>query len=86
MYVFQDALQPNCPIILHFPLINECFKNYKAPGVQREESFEKDFANFYLFEGDDAADFSTFRFQYDDRAFERLASLTGEAQTQSDFG
>ena len=31
-YVFENKEDPNCPIILHFPLVNEDFREYKAPG------------------------------------------------------
>ena len=31
-YVFENKEDPNCPIIFHFPLVNEDFREYKAPG------------------------------------------------------
>ncbi|XP_067414245.1 cytosolic phospholipase A2 epsilon-like [Emydura macquarii macquarii] len=34
-YVFEDAESPRAPIVLFFPLVNDTFKKYKAPGVER---------------------------------------------------
>lgn len=31
-YVFEDAENPRAPIVLFFPLVNDTYKNYKAPG------------------------------------------------------
>ncbi|MCJ8736579.1 hypothetical protein PDJAM_G00014110 [Pangasius djambal] len=35
VYVFADEKNPDAPIVLHFPLVNVSFKEYKAPGVKR---------------------------------------------------
>uniref|UniRef100_A0A8C4W802 Phospholipase A2 n=1 Tax=Gopherus evgoodei TaxID=1825980 RepID=A0A8C4W802_9SAUR len=34
-YLFEDAESPRAPIVLFFPLVNDTFKKYKAPGVER---------------------------------------------------
>uniref|UniRef100_A0A8C3S0Q1 Phospholipase A2 n=1 Tax=Chelydra serpentina TaxID=8475 RepID=A0A8C3S0Q1_CHESE len=34
-YLFEDAENPRAPIVLFFPLVNDTFKKYKAPGVER---------------------------------------------------
>ncbi|XP_010181054.1 PREDICTED: cytosolic phospholipase A2 epsilon-like, partial [Mesitornis unicolor] len=34
-YVFEDADCPQAPTVLFFPLVNDTFKKYKAPGVER---------------------------------------------------
>ncbi|XP_037249342.1 cytosolic phospholipase A2 epsilon-like isoform X2 [Falco biarmicus] len=34
-YVFEDADSPQAPMVLFFPLVNDTFKKYKAPGVER---------------------------------------------------
>uniref|UniRef100_A0A672TNG4 Phospholipase A2 n=1 Tax=Strigops habroptila TaxID=2489341 RepID=A0A672TNG4_STRHB len=34
-YVFEDADSPRAPTVLFFPLVNDTFKKYKAPGVER---------------------------------------------------
>ncbi|XP_077178891.1 cytosolic phospholipase A2 epsilon-like [Paroedura picta] len=37
-YVFEDAEDSGAPIVVFFPLINDSFKKYKAPGVKRSPS------------------------------------------------
>uniref|UniRef100_A0A8C0U3J9 PLA2c domain-containing protein n=1 Tax=Cyanistes caeruleus TaxID=156563 RepID=A0A8C0U3J9_CYACU len=34
-YVFEEADSPQAPTVLFFPLVNDTFKKYKAPGVER---------------------------------------------------
>ncbi|XP_075783326.1 cytosolic phospholipase A2 epsilon-like isoform X2 [Pelodiscus sinensis] len=34
-YLFEDAECPRAPIVLFFPLVNDTFQKYKAPGVER---------------------------------------------------
>uniref|UniRef100_A0A663LPX8 PLA2c domain-containing protein n=1 Tax=Athene cunicularia TaxID=194338 RepID=A0A663LPX8_ATHCN len=34
-YVFLDAEDPRAPIVIHFPLVNDTFKEFKEPGVKR---------------------------------------------------
>ncbi|XP_074812783.1 cytosolic phospholipase A2 epsilon-like [Natator depressus] len=34
-YLFEDAESPRAPLVLFFPLVNDTFKKYKAPGVER---------------------------------------------------
>ncbi|NXT40790.1 PA24E phospholipase, partial [Pelecanoides urinatrix] len=34
-YVFEDADSPQAPTVLFFPLVNDTFNKYKAPGVER---------------------------------------------------
>ncbi|NXJ65704.1 PA24E phospholipase, partial [Rostratula benghalensis] len=34
-YVFQDSNMPGCPIVIFLPLVNDTFREYKAPGVKR---------------------------------------------------
>lgn len=31
-YIFEDEDNPNAPIVLHFPLVNDTFRIYKEPG------------------------------------------------------
>lgn len=40
VYVLKDHNTPGAPIILHLPLVNVSYKEYKAPGVRRETSEE----------------------------------------------
>lgn len=32
-YVFRDPIDPSCPIIIHFPLVNKTFKEQSTPGI-----------------------------------------------------
>ncbi|KAL8169462.1 UNVERIFIED_CONTAM: hypothetical protein K2H54_049725 [Gekko kuhli] len=41
-YVFDDTENPAAPIVLFFPLTNDTFKKYKAPGVERDPTNMKD--------------------------------------------
>ncbi|KAG8126131.1 hypothetical protein E2320_021356 [Naja naja] len=34
-YVFEDANNPEAPILLYFPLVNDTFQRYIAPGIER---------------------------------------------------
>uniref|UniRef100_A0A493TTR2 PLA2c domain-containing protein n=1 Tax=Anas platyrhynchos platyrhynchos TaxID=8840 RepID=A0A493TTR2_ANAPP len=34
-YIFQDSDMPRCPIVIFLPLVNDTFREYKAPGVKR---------------------------------------------------
>ncbi|KAJ7413473.1 cytosolic phospholipase A2 beta-like isoform X4 [Willisornis vidua] len=37
-YIFSDAEDPRAPIVIHFPLVNDTFKEFKEPGVKRGHS------------------------------------------------
>ncbi|XP_035395983.1 cytosolic phospholipase A2 beta isoform X2 [Cygnus atratus] len=37
-YVFSDPEDPRAPIVIHFPLVNDTFKEFKEPGVKRSLS------------------------------------------------
>ncbi|XP_062974526.1 cytosolic phospholipase A2 delta-like [Elgaria multicarinata webbii] len=34
-YVFEDKANPEAPIVLHFSLVNDSFREYKKPGIKR---------------------------------------------------
>ncbi|XP_062973743.1 cytosolic phospholipase A2 epsilon-like [Elgaria multicarinata webbii] len=34
-YVFEDARNPEAPIVIYFPLVNDTFQRYFSPGVER---------------------------------------------------
>ncbi|KAM6274480.1 cytosolic phospholipase A2 epsilon-like [Porphyrio hochstetteri] len=34
-YIFHDSDMPGCPIVIFLPLVNDTFREYKAPGVKR---------------------------------------------------
>uniref|UniRef100_A0A3B3RX20 Phospholipase A2 n=1 Tax=Paramormyrops kingsleyae TaxID=1676925 RepID=A0A3B3RX20_9TELE len=74
-YVFKpEDGQRNCPTIIHFVLANINFRNFKSPGVPRENGEEKQFADFKIFD-DPKNTYSTFNFHYSNEAFARLHDL-----------
>ncbi|XP_047432421.1 cytosolic phospholipase A2 epsilon-like isoform X2 [Mugil cephalus] len=40
VYVFEDEGNPKAPIVIHFPLVNITYKDFKSPGVKRETKEE----------------------------------------------
>ncbi|KAH3870513.1 hypothetical protein DPMN_033701 [Dreissena polymorpha] len=75
LYIFRHPTEVNCPIVLHFCLVNVDFRHFVKPGLRRRTKEEKQFADFYIFD-DPAAPYSTFNFKYSHLAFERLSKLT----------
>lgn len=73
-YVFKHPWDPNCPIVLHFCLVNVNFRREISPGVPRTTQEEIDFGNFAIFD-DPAHPYSTFKFTYSHLEFERLSRL-----------
>uniref|UniRef100_A0A8B9JX76 Phospholipase A2 n=1 Tax=Astyanax mexicanus TaxID=7994 RepID=A0A8B9JX76_ASTMX len=74
VYVFEDEDNPEAPIIIHFPLRNVSFKQYKAPGVKRQGEKE-------LKEGDvnvttSSSPYATQNLTYAPKDFQRLIDLT----------
>ncbi|XP_068424162.1 cytosolic phospholipase A2 zeta-like [Clinocottus analis] len=39
-YIFEDKENPKAPIVIHFPLVNVTYKQFKQPGVKRETEEE----------------------------------------------
>ncbi|XP_066464635.1 cytosolic phospholipase A2 zeta-like isoform X2 [Eleutherodactylus coqui] len=72
-YVFMNADNPRVPIVLHFPLVNNTFQAYKAPGFFRETDEEKAFGGFLLREKD--SPYRTKNFTYEATDFNRLVEL-----------
>ncbi|XP_052265882.1 cytosolic phospholipase A2-like isoform X2 [Dreissena polymorpha] len=75
LYIFRHPTEANCPIVLHFCLVNVEFRNFVKPGLTRKTKEEKQFADFDIFD-DPATPYSTFNFKYPHLAFERLSKLT----------
>lgn len=74
-YVFKPRKgEKNCPTVIHFVLVNINFRKFKAPGVPRETEKEKEAADFDIFD-DPETPFSTFNFQYTNKAFTQLHDL-----------
>uniref|UniRef100_A0A670XWF9 PLA2c domain-containing protein n=1 Tax=Pseudonaja textilis TaxID=8673 RepID=A0A670XWF9_PSETE len=72
-YMFLNATDPRAPIILHFPLVNETFKKYKAPGIKRETEEEKSFGDFQIYTED--SPYSSTNLTYEPIQFDRLLQL-----------
>ncbi|XP_060118629.1 cytosolic phospholipase A2 zeta [Heteronotia binoei] len=72
-YVFIDAENARAPIVLHFPLVNDTFYKYKAPGKERESEEEIDFGDFTV-EGKDSS-YRTLNFTFEPHEFDRLVEL-----------
>uniref|UniRef100_A0A8C6YBC5 Phospholipase A2 n=1 Tax=Naja naja TaxID=35670 RepID=A0A8C6YBC5_NAJNA len=72
-YMFLNATDPRAPIILHFPLVNETFKKYKAPGIKRETEEEKSFGDFQIYTED--SPYSSMNLTYEPIQFDRLLQL-----------
>ncbi|XP_039924135.1 cytosolic phospholipase A2 zeta isoform X2 [Hirundo rustica] len=72
-YVFVDDNNPKAPIVLHFPLVNDTFKKYKAPGVERESEEEKSFGDFIIESKD--SPYRTLNFTFEPYDFSRLVEV-----------
>ncbi|XP_044127827.1 cytosolic phospholipase A2 zeta isoform X2 [Bufo gargarizans] len=72
-YVFMDDDNARVPIVLHFPLVNDTFHTYKAPGILRETDEEKAFGNFLLQHKD--SPYRTKFFTYEPNDFNRLVEV-----------
>ncbi|XP_075049481.1 cytosolic phospholipase A2 zeta [Mixophyes fleayi] len=72
-YLFMDADNPRTPIVVHFPLVNDTFCAYKAPGVLRETEEEKSNADFVL--GVKDSPYRTKNFTYEPNDFDQLLEL-----------
>uniref|UniRef100_A0A8C6UU58 Phospholipase A2 n=1 Tax=Neogobius melanostomus TaxID=47308 RepID=A0A8C6UU58_9GOBI len=74
-YIFKPRKgEKNCPTIIHFVLVNINFRTFKAPGVPRETEQEKEAADFDIFD-DPETPYSTFNFQYTNKAYTQLHDL-----------
>lgn len=40
VYIFEDEENPRAPIVVHFPLVNVSYKDFKSPGVKRQTKEE----------------------------------------------
>ncbi|EMP39591.1 Cytosolic phospholipase A2 zeta, partial [Chelonia mydas] len=72
-YMFVDDENPKAPIVLHFPLVNDTFRKYKAPGVERESEDEKSFGDFVI-DGKDSP-YRTLNFSFEPYDFDRLVEV-----------
>ncbi|KFW74982.1 Cytosolic phospholipase A2 zeta, partial [Manacus vitellinus] len=72
-YMFVDDNNPKAPIVVHFPLVNETFQKYKAPGVERESEEEKSFGDFIIESKD--SPYRTLNFTFEPYDFSRLVEV-----------
>ncbi|NXG44526.1 PA24F phospholipase, partial [Psilopogon haemacephalus] len=72
-YMFVDDNNPKAPIVLHFPLVNDTFQKYKAPGVKRESEEEKSFGDFDIESKD--SPYRTLNFTFEPYDFSRLVEV-----------
>ncbi|KAL2083395.1 hypothetical protein ACEWY4_021168 [Coilia grayii] len=73
VYVFEDKKNPKAPIVVHFPMVNLTFREFKAPGVRREGLEE-------LKQGDvdvtsDTSPYRTKNLSYNPNDFQKLMDL-----------
>uniref|UniRef100_A0A8C6YS45 Phospholipase A2 n=1 Tax=Nothoprocta perdicaria TaxID=30464 RepID=A0A8C6YS45_NOTPE len=71
-YLFEGAETPGAPILLFFPLINDTFQNYKAPGQKRSESEMED-GKVDLYGC--CSPYSTYAIRYTEKVYDRLVQL-----------
>ncbi|NXT76754.1 PA24E phospholipase, partial [Zapornia atra] len=71
-YLFDGAETPGAPVLLFFPLINDTFQKYKAPGQKRSESeMEDGKVDIYSC----CSPYSTYSIQYTEKEYDRLVQL-----------
>uniref|UniRef100_A0A8C4UH15 Phospholipase A2 n=1 Tax=Falco tinnunculus TaxID=100819 RepID=A0A8C4UH15_FALTI len=71
-YLFDGAETPGAPVLLFFPLINDTFQKYKAPGQKRSESeLEDGKVDLYGC----CSPYSTYSVQYTEKVYDRLVQL-----------
>ncbi|KAF4084376.1 hypothetical protein AMELA_G00127960 [Ameiurus melas] len=74
VYVFEDEENPDAPIVVHFPLVNISFKEYKAPGVKREGKEELNAGDVDVSSG--SSPYVTSNLTYAPEDFQKLVDLT----------
>ncbi|KAG7328602.1 hypothetical protein KOW79_008546 [Hemibagrus wyckioides] len=74
VYVFEDEKNPDAPIVIHFPLVNISFKEYKAPGVRRRGKKEIQEGNIDV--SSSASPYATQHITFDTEDFQKLVDVT----------
>ncbi|XP_053538667.1 cytosolic phospholipase A2 zeta [Ictalurus punctatus] len=74
VYVFKDEMNPDAPIVLHLPLVNVSFKEYKAPGVKRIGNKELKEGNIDV--STKSSPYISKHLTYSPEDFQRLVDLT----------
>ncbi|XP_072283877.1 cytosolic phospholipase A2 epsilon-like isoform X2 [Pyxicephalus adspersus] len=73
-YVFSECEYPDFPIVMHFPLVNDTFRKYKQPGVERETDQEIKEGEVPLTEL--LSPYKVFKLTYSEEDFDKLIKLT----------
>ncbi|XP_002199074.5 cytosolic phospholipase A2 epsilon [Taeniopygia guttata] len=71
-YLFDGAETPGAPVLLFFPLVNDTFQKYKAPGQKRSEAEMED-GKVDLYGC--CSPYSTYSLQYTEKAYDCLVQL-----------
>ncbi|XP_063145972.1 cytosolic phospholipase A2 epsilon-like [Candoia aspera] len=72
-YYFNQSEAPGCPILVFFPLVNDTFQNYSAPGEKRCEA-SKAAGNIDV--STCHTPYSTYCLRYSDEDFDKLVNLS----------
>ncbi|XP_069806670.1 cytosolic phospholipase A2 delta isoform X2 [Dendropsophus ebraccatus] len=72
-YYFSGCGDPKCPTILHFPLVNDTFKQFKHPGVNRLTDQEKEEG---LVDLGEKSSYGVLKLTYSKEDFDKLINLT----------
>uniref|UniRef100_A0A672S6W8 Cytosolic phospholipase A2 zeta-like n=2 Tax=Sinocyclocheilus grahami TaxID=75366 RepID=A0A672S6W8_SINGR len=76
VYVFEDKENSEVPIVLHFPLVNVSFKQFKSPGVKREGEKEWKEGAVDVEFNSNTSPYLTHKLTYTPEDFQRLINLT----------
>ncbi|CAN9500161.1 unnamed protein product [Ophioblennius macclurei] len=74
VYIFEDEKNPKAPIVMHFPLANISYEQYKHPGVKRETEEEIQAGKVDV--TSDSSPYKTKNFTYSKEDFDSLVDLT----------
>ncbi|XP_063731564.1 cytosolic phospholipase A2 zeta isoform X2 [Eleginops maclovinus] len=74
VYIIEDKENPKAPIVVHFPLVNVTFKDFKLPGVKRET--EEEFKAGEVDVRSISSPYTTQNMTYSKEDFEALVELT----------
>ncbi|XP_025889186.1 cytosolic phospholipase A2 epsilon-like [Nothoprocta perdicaria] len=72
-YIFEDRETPQAPIVVFFPLVNDTFRTYKEPGVERGPS---ELAQGDVDVSSSASPYCINSFTYTEEEFDKLVKLT----------
>ncbi|XP_034623867.1 cytosolic phospholipase A2 epsilon-like [Trachemys scripta elegans] len=72
-YIVGDKEGPETPVVLLFPLVNDTFRNYKAPGVKRSPS---EMAEGEIDVADVNGSYNINNLRYSEEDFDKLAKLS----------